>query len=179
MGKFLDEGAAPSASTMTKMVKTSYEEINKLSSEEAAYTAGLIDGDGSISLTRHSSRGHSKDIYRRLEVSISNTDIELLKQVKDLVGPGCINTKQPDKKRHSLSYVYKVTNRQAFNFLTQITPYLRTYKQKRAKLVLKKYIKLTPRNGKYSRELIAQKKKFIKDFFAITGSKESQADLEI
>lgn len=41
--------------------------------------------------------------------------------------------------------------------LQQIYPLLRTYKAERSRLILEQYIVLTPRNGKYSEALRAQR----------------------
>ena len=148
---------------MLKIIKTTYREVKKLSSPEAAYIAALIDGEGTITLTRH-----NKGEYRRLEVEISNTELKLLKWVKNLLCVGQIKLKRARNKKHAISYTYRVCNRQAFNLLIQISSYLRTCKKERAELVLKNYKKLTPRNGKYSQELLKQKEEFVKRFFAIT-----------
>ena len=151
---------------MLRMVKTSYGEVKKLSSPETAYIAALIDGEGSIGLSRK-----QKSEYRRLEVEISNTDFKLLKWVKNSVGAGQITRKRVYSKKHAIGFCYRICNRQAFNLLIQISPYLKTYKQKRAELVLKNYTKLTLRNGKYSPKMLLQKEKFIKSFFAIPQNK--------
>jgi hypothetical protein len=50
-----------------------------------------------------------------------------------------------------------VYNRQALALLQQTLPYLKSYKHKRAELILKDYLRLTPRNGKYTTELLAKK----------------------
>lgn len=62
-----------------------YKQVRTLSLEEAAYVAGLIDGEGSVSLTRR----HRND-KRQLVVSISNTERNLLEYVKQVVGAGRI-----------------------------------------------------------------------------------------
>nr|WP_309100184.1 LAGLIDADG family homing endonuclease [Fredinandcohnia onubensis] len=48
---------------------------------EASYIAGIIDGEGSISLTRM----HEKE-HRRPCISIASTDIELLIYIQKLTG---------------------------------------------------------------------------------------------
>ena len=151
---------------MLRMVKTTYGEIKKLSSPEAAYIAALIDGEGTIGLGRH-----NKSEYRRPGVEIANTDFELLKWSENLIGAGQIIRKRTYNKKHAIGFCYRICSRQALNLLIQISPYLRTYKRKRAELVLKNYIKLTPRNGKYSPKMLLQKEKFIKSFFAVTQNK--------
>ena len=53
----------------------------QLTADAAAYIAGLIDGEGTITL----SRLHVRE-QRRLVVSIANTQIELLNFVREQVG---------------------------------------------------------------------------------------------
>ncbi len=99
--------------------------VKALSQAEAAYLAGLVDGEGTITLT-HIHKGAN----RQLSVSIANA--------------------------------------QALELLQQIAPYLRTYKRLRAELVIERYKALTPRNGKYSPELLAERERFIAAVLAIT-----------
>ncbi len=149
-----------------KIVKTSYGKLKKLVVKDASYLAGLIDGEGSISLDKIT-KGHQ----RRLSVSIGNTDLKLLEWVKKIIGAGQISRKKAYHEKHSPSYVYRICNRQAFNLLAQIHQYIKIdTKRKRSELVLKNYIKLTPRNGKYSPEILKQRNEFIKKFFSIPYS---------
>lgn len=128
----------------------SYRKVKNLSREEAAYIAGLVDGEGTLSPTRR-----HRDENRQFVISISNTEARLLNYVCRSVGAGRITRKRTSKSTHTPSGTYAIDNRQALDLLQQITPYLRTYKAKRAKLVLDNYLRLTPRNGKYT---AAQKK---------------------
>jgi hypothetical protein len=56
--------------------------VRQLAAHIAAYIAGLIDGEGTITLTRLHAREN-----RRLVVSIANTEIELLNYVRAQVAP--------------------------------------------------------------------------------------------
>jgi hypothetical protein len=123
----------------------SYRKVRNLSREDAAYIAGLIDGEGTLSLSRRH-RGEN----RQFVISISNTEARLLNYVCRAAGAGRITRKRTSKNNHTPSGTYTISNRQALDLLQQITPYLRTYKAKRAKLVLDHYLRLTPRNGKYT-----------------------------
>jgi hypothetical protein len=80
--------------------------------------------------------------------------------VLEVVGTGKITTKKTVKTHHSPSFTYAIYNRQALSLLTQISPYLRTYKKHRSQLILKDYLRLTPRNGKYSEDLRSAKQEF-------------------
>jgi hypothetical protein len=51
--------------------------------------------------------------------------------------------------------------------IEQIAAYLRTYKAKRAASVLRDYVRLTPRNGKYTADLARRREVFIERFLRI------------
>jgi hypothetical protein len=122
-----------------------YKTTRKLSVNDAAYIAGLIDGEGTITLQRK-----HKNENRRLAVTISSTEIQLLEFVKATTGVGIITTKRKYKPHHAQSFTYAVYSRQALSLLTQVSDYLLSYKKLRSKLILDQYLNVTPRNGKYS-----------------------------
>jgi LAGLIDADG endonuclease len=130
-----------------------------LSPTDAAYIAGIVDGEGTISLTRR-----HRNENRQLEVSISNTDINLLQFVKERIGAGQISKKRTYRINHTASATYSVSNRQALSLLEQLYPYLKTYKAERARLALAHYLELTPRNGFYTDEILRKRDIFIKTF---------------
>ncbi|WML45974.1 LAGLIDADG family homing endonuclease [Neobacillus sp. PS3-40] len=129
---------------------------------EASYVAGIIDGEGSITLTRM----HKKE-FRRPGISIASTDKELLIYIQSLIG-GLINNKKnynPDKHKNSFTLTVK-KKEEVFNTLKQITPFLRIkQKRKRAEWILYQYDLVTPRNGKYNSELLREKVAFENEFF--------------
>lgn len=132
-----------------------YKTTKQLTPPIAAYIAGLIDGEGTVTLCRK-----HKNENRQLAVSISSTEKYLLEYVLEAVGTGKITSKKTVKTHHSPSFTYAIYNRQALSLLEQISPYLQTYKKYRSQLILKDYLRLTPRNGKYSEELRAAKQDF-------------------
>ncbi|WHZ02278.1 LAGLIDADG family homing endonuclease [Neobacillus sp. YX16] len=86
-----------------------------MESWEAAYIAGIIDGEGSISLTRMHECEH-----RRPCISIASTDKELLIYIQSLSG-GTINNKKnynPDK--HKDSFTLNIKNKILYNLLRSI-----------------------------------------------------------
>lgn len=143
-------------------MKARYEKVKKLSGQQAAYLAGIVDGEGTITLTRH-------NVYRNryLTLTISNCELPLLTYVAGLIGVGQITTKRVYNPKHSPGYTYQVISRQAMDLIKMILPHLRTYKKKRAEFALKHYLKLTPRNGKYTPIMLNQRENFIEKFFAI------------
>lgn len=138
--------------------------VRALTTAECAYLAGLIDGEGTITLARK-----YKGAHRHLLVSISNTERSVLEWVHRVIGAGRITTKRIYKPGHTPSYTYAISNIQALALLEQLAPYLQSYKRRRAELVLLKYKALTPRNGKYSAKVLKQREEFITEFFAITA----------
>ncbi len=144
-----------------------YKSVNRLTSTQAAYVAGLVDADGSISLTRR-----HRNENRQLVLSISNTDFDLLRHVNIIVGAGRITKKRTYSQRHTPSGEYKIENRQALELIRQMAPHLRTYKARRADLVLSDYVRLTPRNGHYTKVIAQKRGKFVQEFLALNPSRQ-------
>jgi len=68
---------------------TLHRQVTRLDTSEAAYIAGLIDGEGTVTLTR----AHRNE-NRRLVVCISNNEIAILRFVKSVTGVGKITSKR-------------------------------------------------------------------------------------
>ena len=136
--------------------------VRILSAENSAYIAGVVDGEGTITLIRR-----NKGQNRRLSLTISNNDLALLQWIKKIVGVGVMITKRTYSKKHFPSFTYSVSNTQAYDLIERIEPYLRGFKKLRARIVLKNYHKLTPRNGKYTDQALAKREEFIKKFFGL------------
>ena len=147
-----------------------YKTTNKLNSIDAAYIAGIIDGEGTVTLSRK-----HKSENRQLSITISNTEICLLDYILKAIGAGKITNKRISKPHHTPSYTYAIYNRQALDLLKQIEPYLKTYKLKRASLIIEKYIALTPRNGKYSDELASKRQYFENEVLAIKANQDTES----
>jgi len=138
--------------------------VKRLSESEAAYIAGIVEGEGTITLTRmHRSQN------RRPVISISSTELPLLLYVRSVIGAGRITSKLRARDHHSPSFAYVIYSRKALTLLVQISPYLRTYKFQRAQLLLEEYLTVTPRNGRYTPEQRAARRGFEDRFFAISA----------
>lgn len=131
---------------------------------EAAYLAGIIDGEGSITLTRY-----HKNEMRRPTISISSNDIELLLYIRKLVGGNIYTKKNYNPGKHSNSYFITIKNKtKVIKILEAVKPFLRIHKKRRrAELIIDDYEKVTARNGKYSDVMLKRKLKFEEDFFRI------------
>lgn len=135
-----------------------------MSPEEKAYLAGIIDGEGSIMLTRFHNNQQPAPC-----IGIASISLELLEWVKEISGTGKIKPKKNYKPHfHENSFTYIVKYNDAITMLEMIEPYL-VIKQKkqRAQLIINRYKSLTPRNGRYSAEQLNAKMQFYKDFMAI------------
>lgn len=129
---------------------------------EAAYAAGILDGEGSICITRN----HS-DRWPSPQVSVASNDRELLDWLRLRYG-GSITTKQPRKPQHSIAYDWKLTDRRALHFLQIVKPYLVIERKiRRCDLLLKAYIDCTPRNGRYTEDMRLKKQAFLDEFHSL------------
>ena len=131
---------------------------------EIAYLAGIIDGEGSIMLSKYH---HSE--FPCPCISISSTDLELLEWVRDKIGSGRINRKKNyNINKHKTSYTYVVYYDTAIDVMNKIEPYLVITKKKlRAKFIIENYKTVTIRNGKYNDTQRKAKEKFYHDFMEL------------
>lgn len=148
---------------MHKSVKA--KAAKNLSTAQAAYIAGLVDGEGTVTLTRK-----HRNENRQLALTICSTEKVLLRHVLECTGVGKITNKARSKAHHLKSFTYAVYNRQALQVLEQIGQYLLSYKSSRAALALREYVRVTPRNGKYSADLKAARSEFEAQFLEIKPS---------
>jgi hypothetical protein len=137
-------------------------ELRKLSAIDASYFAGIVDGEGTITLVRWH-RGEN----RRPVISISNNELPLLQHVQLVIGSGRITNKRAASAHHAPSFTYVISGHRAIALMKQLAPYLRTYKGMRARLIVERYLKVTPRNGRYSPQMRAARQAFETEFFSL------------
>lgn len=124
-----------------------------------AYLAGIVDGEGTITLTRN----NAKDKFRRPTLSVSNTDVGLMNWLQAEFG-GKIKTIV--SQRYLTSYEWRVEFRVALELLRMIRPSLKVrQKQLRADHILTHYQKVTLRNGHYTAVGLERKQAFEEAFF--------------
>jgi hypothetical protein len=131
---------------------------------EAAYIAGIIDGEGTITLTRMHRNEH-----RRPCITIASTDKELLLFVQTLSGGVIANKRNYKPKVHKDSFTLNIKKKESVLMVLQsISKYLRVDKKKaRALWILNYYERVTLRNGKYTQETLKKKIDFEEQFFNI------------
>ena len=121
---------------------------------EKAYLAGIVDGEGTVTLTRR-----QKNQTPAPNVSVSNSSLPMLKWIKKRFG-GHISTKKTYKSHHRQTYVWAVSYDNAIRLLGQIEEYL-IIKKPQAKLIISKYKKSTIRTGKYTKALLKKKMELV------------------
>ncbi|MDF2883079.1 MAG: hypothetical protein K0R54_3636 [Clostridiaceae bacterium] len=138
--------------------------VKIMTDTEKAYIAGIIDGEGSIMLQKF----HSNEFPSPC-ISIASTTYELLDWIKSVIRKGVIKQKKNyNSSKHKDCYSYILKYNDAIKLLEEIYPYLIiNSKRKRAELILNKYKALTPRNGRYSEELLKAKYEFYTEFISI------------
>lgn len=125
---------------------------------DLSYSAGLIDGEGSITLSKET-------CWRKPVVSMSSTTLDLLVFLKSLYG-GNISVQKRYKAHHKLAWSWKLSGRRAISMLELILPYMREpSKIERARMIVERYDLVTCRNGKYSPEQFLLKRSFEDEFF--------------
>lgn len=126
---------------------------------DSAYLAGILDGEGSIMLTKL-----HKNTQPAPVVSVSTTDHELVEWLRETFG-GKIVKKKQYQLHHKPQWDWKITNQRALAVLLLARPYMRIERKgRKADLLLFDYVECTPRNGKYTVELLEKKKALIEKF---------------
>ena len=117
---------------------------------EKAYVAGIVDGEGTVTLMKH-----HKNETPIPHVSVANNNLKLLQWIKHRCG-GLIASKKKYKPQHNDSFVWSVRQDRALRFLEEIAKYL-IVKKPQAVLILEKYKAVTHRAGKYTPEMLRKK----------------------
>lgn len=134
--------------------------MENLTENAKGYLAGIIDGEGSICLTKQHANQH-----RSPEITVTSTTYEMLEYMKELCG-GSISHKKIYAEHHKEAWKWGIKGDKAIEFLTQIKDYLLVPEKKyRADLIVNEYKAVTPRNGRYNEETLAKKLDFEKRFF--------------
>lgn len=125
-----------------------------LEETEKAYLAGIVDGEGTVTLMKH----HRNETPTPC-VSVANNNLQLLKWIKTKVG-GVIVSKKKSKPHHSDSYAWSVRQDRAIRLLGEIKQYL-IIKKPHADLIIDKYKSVTHRAGKYTSKMLKQKMRLV------------------
>jgi hypothetical protein len=104
-------------------------EIKKISDVELAYAAGLIDGEGCITVDKPGGRDVATKYTSRnagliLRVRMYNTNRLLIQFMADHFGGAVNGTHYKEKPHHLDQYYWQLLGKAAANFLQQILPFL-------------------------------------------------------
>ena len=118
------------------MVRNRY--FMTITSEQAAYIAGLFDGEGSIYFAKrpekkkkHKGPGYRTSISQRISMEITMTDQSVLKWVHEVLGVGTLNKKprkglRKDGTKFLMQYKWRCTFRDAFYVCCVLWPHAHT-----------------------------------------------------
>ena len=113
---------------------------------EKAYLAGIIDGEGTITLSKEGE-------FRYPTITFCNNDKSIIDYVNTFC-PGTVSVKRSNNPLHKDNYVWRLVRRRAIDAIQEILPYMHESKKiARGKTIVENYIALTPRNENYSEEL--------------------------
>jgi len=114
---------------------------------EKAYLAGIIDGEGTVSIVRLFN--HGDKVYYVASVEVSNTNLKLLNWISERVG----GSKVPDRRKlvngQKIVYRLGLRDRLAENVLREVSSYL-VLKDRQAELVMELRSRIR-KNGDRSR----------------------------
>ena len=109
-----------------------------ISNEQAAYIAGLFDGEGSIYFAKrpekkkkHKGPGYRTSISQRISMEITMTDKSVLTWVLEVLGVGTLNKKprkgfRKDGTKYLMQYKWRCTFRDAFYVCCILWPHAHT-----------------------------------------------------
>ena len=143
--------------------------------EKAIYFAGFFDGEGYIGLLKRIRKGKYLEYF--IQLSIGQNDGAIVDWIKDNFGGNCYLVKRDN------SYYWTTSNRDAYNILKKITPFLK-YKQPQAKLALQYFDEQLPRKQALSkeeferREGIYQELKVLKKVFTTSSYCDLKAQVQ-
>ena len=118
------------------MVKNGYSMT--INNEQAAYIAGLFEGEGSIYFAKrpekkkkHKGPGYRTSISQRISMEITMTDKSVLKWVHEVLGVGTLNKKprkglRKDGTKFLMQYKWRCTFRDAFYVCCVLWPHAHT-----------------------------------------------------
>jgi hypothetical protein len=102
-----------------------------ISSEDLAYIAGIVDGEGCIHIVKRNPTYRCKSYSYNVLLNISNTDDDVLNWITTLIGVGNVNkiNMENKPKYRKQMYQYQVASTRAIYFLKLILPYLHIKKE--------------------------------------------------
>lgn len=108
--------------------------------EKLAYLAGIIDGEGTISIAKQHPREGRKSFSYLLRISVTNTDISLSKWLQKEFGGSIHITKRDHIENHKNLHLWALGANDSYKLFKKIQPYS-VIKQNQIKLAMEFYQK--------------------------------------
>lgn len=142
---------------------------------ERAWFAGIIDGDGCITMNSPGSSAAAANKQRRPLVVIDSTDMEILEEVQRLYG-GSLVRKPKAREHHRQAWSWRLYGADLIlALLREVLPFMHcTSKRGRAQMLVDEYKTVTPRNGYYTPDLRSRRLDFERRFMAVGAGRGSQ-----
>jgi hypothetical protein len=102
---------------------------------EAAYFAGLVDGEGTVSLWRNVNPKNRSGVSYKVTFTIAQANAPFLEDVRTMVANGVVALSGRNKPHQKVTYALRFNGSQARWILPQIMPYLRI-KRRQAEIVM-------------------------------------------
>lgn len=137
-----------------------------LTPTEAAYLAGIIDGEGSFILEFSKNGRQPSNSYQwRIRISVQSTSYELIHWLHEKI-PGNYNTSIPKNKLWSQTYTWEIRNLKAKATNQIIKPYLIT--KARHTELLEQYFKTVTKPGvRLTASLVLKRVEILKQLWAL------------
>lgn len=145
--------------------------MKKLSDLEKGYMAGIIDGEGSIMISKHKRSNKKHPYYYDLVIRVAQVDKKMLIKLKEIAGGsvgGPYNHKNGKYKGWNNYFVWTLhSTKEIEDLLLQITVHLQT-KRKQARLALK-YARLPRAKNQFDEKMLSWKRKRQKKMYVQMG----------
>lgn len=93
--------------------------LKEMSSEQIAWLAGVLDGEGNVTVYTRPRYGN-----RVARITITNTCLELIERLKEWTGIGFVAITRYDNPRHKTRYNWIIGGSNARQFLNLLNPWL-------------------------------------------------------
>lgn len=148
-------------------------EKENLTCTEAAYLAGIIDGEGSLTIVAQKD-ARTKKYYFNPRIDIANTDTKLMNWLVNTLLVGSIYVQNRENEGHKTRYCYSIAKNGVAWLIPQIKPYIKIKFEQL--LALERFIELRD-TGKLTNELTCEIRAILRVFNG--HFKESDPNLEV
>ena len=137
----------PEYSSLWRPVSTCTESGRLMTNEDAAYIAGLFDGEGSIYYAKrkekkkkHNGKGYRYSMSQRISMEITMTDEHVIRWVHEVLAVGTVVRKprkglRKDGTKYLMQYKWRCTFRDAYQVCRLIWPWSKTKLEKLEKII--------------------------------------------